>query len=99
MAIIQPFTLPDMKTLPRRTEAENIRYGVPGHGIQGTTVRRDADIAVVGALVKLQPGQSFVVPPKCLTATRAWARIAASHLDRAYTIEIVAEGHRVWRVR
>src|SRR5262245_29581107 len=61
---------PDPSTIPPRTWEENVRYGVPGIGIQGTTVRNDADIPFVGALVKMNVGDSCMVPPRRLTAAR-----------------------------
>jgi hypothetical protein len=91
--------LPDPATIQPRTDAERIRHGIPGYGLLGTTVRCAADIPFVGALVKMNPGDSVAVPPRRLTAARQWARTACETLDRSYTIAPVADGYRCWRTR
>jgi hypothetical protein len=97
--IIRPHQIVDPAALPRRTDEENVKYGVPGYGIPGTTCRTPADIPFVGALVKMQPGDSVAVPPRRLTAARAWAHVAAETFDRSYTVAPVGDGYRCWRTR
>jgi hypothetical protein len=99
VGLFQPARLLDPATIPPRTEAERVKYGVPGHGIPGTTCRTPADIPFVTALVKMNPGDSVAVPPRRLTAARQWVRIACETLDRSYTIAPAGNGHRCWRTR
>jgi hypothetical protein len=91
--IIQPHPIVDPATLPRRTDDENVKYGVPGHGIPGTTCRTPADIPFVGALVKMAVGDSVAVPPRRLTAAKAWVRTATEFFDKNYIIAPVPHGY------
>jgi hypothetical protein len=97
--LIRPVAPFDPATLPRRTDDENVKYGVPGYGIPGTTCRTPADIPFVGALVKMAVGDSVAVPHRRLTAAKAWVRTATEFLDKSYVIAPAADGHRCWRTR
>jgi hypothetical protein len=97
--LFQLARLSDPATIPPRTEAENVKYGVPGYGIPGTTCRTSADIPFVGALVKMDVGDSCMVPPRRLTAARGWVHTATEFLDRSYMIAATDDGHRCWRTR
>jgi hypothetical protein len=97
--LIRPAAPFDPAALPRRTDAENVKYGVPGYGILGTTCRTPADIPFVAALVKMGVGDSVAVPHRRLTAAKAWVRTATEFLDKSYVIAPAADGHRCWRTR
>jgi len=91
--------LPDLAAIPPRTDDECVRYGVPGYGVPGTTVRREEDVPWVRMMGEMEIGDSFHVPPRRTSAVRAMARLASESMDRCYIVNPVPGGWRCWRTR